>query len=126
MRALRIPCFVLLALLALSLANGAATDRRCSRWSAAVDEARQNIRAEQWQEADEDLAELQRELSGSTTWLHITTAHNAVDEAERLLARARLMCALRDGSGAEEALAELRVVLRQASENERFSLGNIM
>ncbi len=126
MRALRIPCFVLLILLALSLANSAAMQRRCAQWRALVDDARRFAREEQWAEADAKLKELENGLSSCALWLHITTSHDAVDEADRLLARARLMCALRDGVHTEESLAELRVLLHHAAENEQLLMGNIM
>ncbi|MBQ2061334.1 MAG: DUF4363 family protein [Oscillospiraceae bacterium] len=126
MRALRIPCFVLLILLALALANGASMTRRCTRWLDTADAAQQYARAEQWSEADAKLAELQQELSDSAMWLHVTTSHGTADEAERLIDRARLMCELADGVQVEESLAELRVLLRQAAEKEQLTLGNIM
>lgn len=126
MRALRIPCFVLLLLLALSVANGIAMGRRCDLWLETVDAADRAAAAQRWDQADDRLAELERQLENSALWLHVTTTHNTVDEAQRLLSRARLMCRLEDGARVRESLAELRVLLRQAKENEQLLLGNIM
>ena len=56
MRALRIPLFALLALLLLSLANGAAMDRSCRRWTELLDSADAAAAAEQWGRAETLLA----------------------------------------------------------------------
>ncbi len=126
MRALRVPCFVLLVLLALSLANSVAMERRCARWDEALDAAQQAAFREQWTETEALLDTVQEEMSSCAVWLHVTASHSTADEAERLLEQARLMCRLQEGPHVHEALSELRVLLGHAAENERLTLGNIL
>ena len=126
MKALRIPCFVLLLLLALSLANTSAMSRHCRQWVETLDAAQQAAVRENWAEADDLLAQLQKDMASRAIWLHITMPHTTVDETDRLLEQARLMCRLGESAHVNEALSELRVLLLHTAENERLSLANIL
>ena len=126
MRAFRIPCFVLLILLVLSLANSTAMTRHCSQWVEMLDAAQQAADRESWEDADELLAQLQTEIASCAAWLHITMSDYTADEADRLLEQARLMCRLEEALHVHEALSELRILLLHTAESERLSLTNIL
>jgi hypothetical protein len=126
MKYVRIPCIVLAALLALSLVNSAAIDRRCADWLELVEASDAAAVRSAWDQADELLAELQTELDRCSLWLHVVLSHDMPDQAASLLDQARLMGTLRQTAHMRRALAELRGLLEQTAEGERLSLGNIM
>ena len=126
MRAMRIPCFVLLVLLALSLANGAATARHCGEWTALLDAADAAAAQEQLAQADRELSTLQADWDRCQIWLRITASHDVVDEADALLKQARLMDVLHEGTHMRAALSELRELLARVDGDQRCSWSNIM
>lgn len=126
MKAFRIPCFVLLLLVALSLANAAAMARHCDRWGQTLDAAETAVAEECWQEADRLLEELQKSWASCSVWLRIVLSHNTVDEAEQLMERARLMIGLEEATHAREAMTDLGSLLERIGGGEQLSLSNIL
>ena len=126
MRAFRIPCFVLLLLVVLSLANTAAMTRHCEQWSRTLDAAETAVAGERWEEAERLLHELQASWDSRSVWLRVVLSHNTVDEAEQLMARARLMVGLQEGTHAREAMTDLGSLLERIGGGERLSLSNIL
>ena len=126
MRAFRIPCFVLLLLLALSLANTAAMTRHCARWSQALETAHQAVAEDRWEDAGRSLAELQESWDSCEVWLHIVLSHNTVDEAQQLMERSRLMVGLEEATHARDAMTELSGLLERIGGGEQLSLSNIL
>lgn len=126
MRAFRIPCFVLLLLLALSLANTAAMSRHCGQWSRTLDAAHRAVAVENWAEADRSLIELQESWTSCEVWLRVVLSHNTVDEAEQLLERSRLMVSLQEATHARDAMTDLAGLLDRIGGGEQLSLANIL
>jgi len=126
MRAFRIPCFVLLLLVILSLANTAAMTRHCTQWSRTLDAAQEAVAREQWEEADRLLEELQNNWTACEVWLRIVLSHNTVDETEQLMERSRLMVSLEESTHARDAMTELSGLLERIGGGEALSLANIL
>ena len=126
MRAFRIPCFVLLLLVALSLANTAAMSRHCAQWSRTLDTAQQAVSEERWTEADRWLVELRESWDACEVWLRIVLSHNTVDDAELLMERSRLMVRLEETTHARDAMTELAGLLERISGEEKLNLSNIL
>ena len=126
MRALRIPFFVLILLVALSLANTVAMTRHCDRWSQTLDAAQKAVADERWSEADRLLKDLQKSWASHSVWLRVVLSHNTVDEADQLMDRARLMVSLQEATHARDTMAELNGVLERISGGEQLSLSNIL
>ena len=126
MRAFRIPCFVLLILVVLSLANSAAVTRHCGQWLEELEAAQQSAAQEQWAEADEHLVRLRESWNACRIWLRVVLSHNTVEDVEEMLDRAQLMGSLQELTHMHEALAELRGLLQRIDEGERLSLANIL
>lgn len=126
MRAMRLPVFILLVLLAVSLAQSAAITRRCRIWTATVDAVDAAAQAEQWEKAAELLDGMERDWAACRVWLRITVSHTALNQAKSLLAQSQLLCRLREGSDLRSALAELGALLRQIGLEERLSWENIL
>jgi hypothetical protein len=126
MRAFRIPCFVLLLLLALSLANSSAMARHCVRWNHALDAAQQAVSEERWSDAGRSLDELQESWTACEVWLRIVLSHNTVDEAQQLMERSRLMVGLEEATHARDAMTELDNLLERIGGGEQLSLSNVL
>ena len=126
MRAFRIPCFVLLVLLALSLANSAAMTRHCREWTEALDAAHQAVAQKRWAEADKRLTQLEESWRACEVWLRITLSHNTVDDVEKLLDRAHLMIGLQESTHIHDSMTELRGLLDRIEGGERLGLANVL
>lgn len=126
MRAFRIPCFVLLLLVALSLANTAAMTRHCGQWNQTLNAAEAAVAKERWDEADRQLEALQKNWDSCSVWLRVVLSHNTVDEAEQLIDHARLMVGLEEATHAREAITDLGSLLERIGGGEQLSLSNIL
>ena len=126
MRAFRIPCFVLLLLVILSLANTAAMTRHCTQWSRTLDAAQEAVARERWEEAGQLLDDLRQSWSACEVWLRVVLSHNTVDETEQLMERSRLMVRLKESTHAQDALTELAGLLERIGGGEALSLANIL
>ena len=88
MRALRLPCIALAALLALALVNSLLLSRWCARWGDLLDAADACVQAEDWAGADAALENLRRDWDARQTWLHIVIEHGSqmvlLNEMERV------------------------------------------
>jgi len=126
MKAMRIPVFILLVLVVVSLAHSAAMTRRCREWTAAVEAADRAAAEGSWDEADRLLQQLQEDWEPSRVWLRITISHNTLDSAKSLLEQAQLLSRLREETHLRATLAELGSLLRQMDEGERLSWENIL
>ena len=80
MRALRLPCIALAALLALALVNSLLLSRWCARWGDLLDAADACVQAEDWAGADAALENLRRDWDARQTWLHIVIEHGEIEE----------------------------------------------
>lgn len=87
MRAVRIPLFVLLAVLFFILWNAAWVTDRCGEWTAAVDTVTADLDAGgDGGAALGTLDDLWQDVQG---YMHIIVSHEDLDEAEALMARPR-------------------------------------
>ena len=84
MRILRIPLFVLAALLVFALTNGAWMERRCSGWTDELDAIDQSVLQDDWDGAQQQLYALYEDWQSAQLWLHITADHEEIYAAEGL------------------------------------------
>lgn len=116
MRAVRIPLFVLLAVLFFILWNAAWVTDRCGEWTAAVDTVTADLDAGgDGGAALGTLDDLWQDVQG---YMHIIVSHEDLDEAEALSAH---------GSAKElyPVLAQLRHQFRLIAETQQLSPKNI-
>ena len=91
MRAVRIPLFVLLAVLFFILWNAAWVTDRCGEWTAAVDTVTADLDAGgDGGAALGTLDDLWQDVQG---YMHIIVSHEDLDEAEALMAQAKALSA---------------------------------
>lgn len=125
MKAIRIPIFVLTALLAFSVCNAVHLTRRCALWQAellAADRAALSGDAAETAAALDRLDEL---WQADQVYLHIVVSHGDINNAETLLRRAVLLCQA-DSEELRPTLAELRACLGMVAETQQISIKNIL
>ena len=126
MRAVRVPVFVLAAVLAYILCNAAWVTGESQRWldaAAQVSDAALQGSAEDAGEALDALDALWQRPQG---YLHIVISHTELDEAEALLAQARAAVRQGDMSSLYPVMAELRSQFELLAETQQVSLKNIL
>lgn len=121
-----IPTALLAALLLAVLANAAAAERCAEEWCKTLEALDGAAREENWSGAEEQLAALRESWKAHTTWFHIISQHDALNEAEALLARAESHVRARDGAEVCACAAELRAQMRVLSEMQQLTLENIL
>ena len=126
MRKLLPPLLVLGVLLAFALWNSAAMEARTGRWRDQLRQAEALALTGDWAAAEAALAESYADWSGSQTYLHIVTEHDAVDDAEAMYRRSLAFAAAREGSEFRAELADLTDQLRLLAEMETGSIRNIL
>lgn len=126
MKVLRIPCFVLLLLLTLSLFNCVSVSKRCHSWEAAIDSIDENTVAQHWDVAAADLEHLYQDWAECQTWFHIVIEHKEIDAAEALLQRCRILCQEKDAVEFRSTLADLRSQMALLDEMQQISIKNVM
>ena len=126
MRAMRIPVFILLVLVVLSLAHSVTMTRRCQGWLETIDAADQAAEDGDWEEAGRQLEQLEKDWEPSHIWLRITISHATLDKAQSLLEQAQLLSELHEEAHMRATLTELGTLLRQLDEGERLSWENIL
>ena len=106
MRAVRIPLFVLLAVLFFILWNAAWVTDRCGEWTAAVDTVTADLDAGgDGGAALGTLDDLWQDVQG---YMHIIVSHEDLDEAEALMAQAKALSAQGSTEELYPVLAQLR------------------
>ena len=126
MRAVRVPVFVLAAVLAYILCNAAWVTGESQRWldaAAQVSDAALQGSAEDAGEALDALDALWQRPQG---YLHIVISHTELDEAEALLAQARAAVRQGDMQTLYPIIAELRSQFKLLAETQQVSLKNIL
>ena len=126
MRAIRVPVFVLAAVLAYILCNAAWVTGESQRWldaAAQVSDAALQGSAEDAGEALDALDALWQRPQG---YLHIVISHTELDEAEALLAQARAAVRQGDMQALYPIMAELRSQFELLAETQQVSLKNIL
>lgn len=126
MRAVRVPVFVLAAVLAYILCNAAWVTGESQRWLDAavqVSDAALQGSAEDAGEALDALDALWQRPQG---YLHIVISHTELDEAEALLAQARAAVRQGDMQTLYPIMAELRSQFALVAETQQVSLKNIL
>ena len=126
MRKLLPPLLVLGVLLAFALWNSAAMEARTGRWRDQLRQAEALALTGDWAAAEAALAESYADWSGSQTYLHIVTEHDAVDDAEAMYRRSMAFAAAREDSEFRAELADLTDQLRLLAEMETGSIRNIL
>lgn len=126
MKVLRIPCFILLLLLVISLFNSSAVSQRCHDWTSQLDTIDQNANTKHWKDASDELETLYENWNACQTWFHVVIEHEEIDMAEALLQRCRVLCQEEDDVEFRATLADLRSQLMLLDEMERVSIKNIL
>ena len=123
MRAVRIPLFVLLAVLFFILWNAAWVTDRCGKWTAAVDTVTADLDAGGDGGAALDaLDDLWQDVQG---YMHIIVSHEDLDEAEALMAQAKALSAQGSTEELYPVMAQLRHQFRLIAETQQLSPKNI-
>ena len=120
------PLAVLAAILALSLWNARVMEGQTSHLRSQLLQVQKLAAAENWQGAENALADSYADWTSRQTYLHIVTEHDAVDDAEAMYRRAMAFAAARESSELRAELADLRDQLRLLAEMERFSIKNVL
>lgn len=119
MRAVRIPLFVLLAVLFFILWNAAWVTDRCGEWTAAVDTVTADLDAGgDGGAALGTLDDLWQDVQG---YMHIIVSHEDLDEAEALMAQAKALSAQGSTEDLYPVLAQLRHQFRLIAETQQLS-----
>lgn len=126
MKVLRIPCFVLLVLLTLSLFNCISVSKRCHSWEMSIDSIDENAVAQHWDTASADLEHLYQDWTKCQTWFHIVIEHKEIDAAEALLQRCRVLCQEKDSVEFRSTLADLRSQMALLDEMQQVSIKNVL
>ena len=120
------PLAVLAAILALSLWNARVMEGQTSHLRSQLLQVQKLAAAENWQGAEDALADSYADWTSRQTYLHIVTEHDAVDDAEAMYRRAMAFAAAREPSELRAELADLQDQLRLLAEMERFSIKNVL
>ena len=120
------PLAILGAVLAFALWNGANMSADTARWRDQLRQADALAQSENWAEAAALLAESYRDWSGRQTYLHIVSAHEAVDDAEAMYRRCLAFAAAGELPEFRSEIADLRDQLRLLAEMERLDIKNIL
>ena len=120
------PLAVLAAILALSLWNARVMEGQTSHLRSQLLQVQKLAAAENWQGAEDALADSYADWTSRQTYLHIVTEHDAVDDAEAMYRRAMAFVLEQEPSEFRAELADLQDQLRLLAEMERFSLKNIL
>jgi hypothetical protein len=126
MRSFRIPVFLLLLLLVLTLAHSALITRQCRAWDAVLLRAEQSAAAEDRTDAAAQLDAFAVSWARWRPWLHMTVSHGALDEAEACLRRCLALCRDEEDAELRAALSDLRTHLLLLDQRERLSAENIL
>ena len=126
MKSFVIPALVLAALLGLSLWNGRWLTQRCGTWDEELTAIDNLVLQAQWDAAEEQLTQLYRDWQRCGLWLHVTTKHEALNEAEGLFCRAMVLAEEEDSVEFRAHIAELRSALQLLQEMEQVRLENIL
>ena len=125
MKATRIPIFVLALLLAFSVCNAAHLTRRCALWQQELHAADDAAARGDAAETAAALARLDALWQADQVYLHIVVSHEDINNAETLLHRAAVLCAI-GGDELRPALAELGAYLSMVAETQQLSIKNIL
>lgn len=126
MRAVRIPVFVLAAVLAYILCNAAWVTGESQRWLDAAAQVSDAALQGSTEDAGEALDALDALWQRPQGYLHIVISHTELDEAEALLAQARAAVRQRDMQALYPIMAELRSQFELLAETQQVSLKNIL
>ena len=125
MKAIRIPVFVLALLLTLSVCNAVYLTGRCTLWEQQLAEAHRAADAGQTADAAAALDRLDALWQADQVYLHIVVSHEDINNAEALLRRSMVLCAVGDEE-LRPALAELGASLSMVAETQQISIKNIL
>lgn len=126
MRALRIPLFVLLLLLAVCICSTVRMDIICHRWAQELERTQIAVEKYDFDAADEALRELEEDWAHWQTYLHITIEHGEIDQAQELLDLCRLQVDEMDTPAFLIAATRLQGQLDLLREMEKLSIKNIL
>lgn len=126
MRAVRVPVFVLAAVLAYILCNAAWVTGESQRWLDAAVQVSDAALQGSTEDAGEALDALDALWQRPQGYLHIVISHTELDEAEALLAQARAAVRQGDMPALYPIMAELRSQFVLLAETQQVSLKNIL
>ena len=126
MRAVRVPVFVLAAVLAYILCNAAWVTGESQRWLDAAAQVSDAALQGSTEDAGEALDALDALWQRPQGYLHIVISHTELDEAEALLAQARAAVRQGDMQTLFPIMAELRSQFALVAETQQVSLKNIL
>ncbi len=122
MRAVRVPVFVLAAVLAYILCNAAWVTGESQQWLDAAAQVSDAALQGSTEDAGEALDVLDALWQRPQGYLHIVISHTELDEAEALLAQARAAVRQGDMQTLYPIMAELRSQFALVAETQQVSL----
>ena len=120
------PLAVLSILLALCLWNGHKMTESTQRWRDQLQQTAALAQAGDWPAAVDALRKSYQDWSGSQTYLHIVSRHDALDDAEAMYQRALSFGVAREDSEFQAEVSDLRDQLRLLAEMERLNVKNLL
>ena len=121
-----IPCFLLVGMLALCLANSAQLTRRCSDWDRQLEDIDARCVAEDWSAARRQLDTLYGDWQAAQGWLHMVLDHDQLNAAQALFRRATVLAQEEDSVEFRAHVADLRSQLMLLAEMEQPRPENIL
>ena len=126
MRSLLLPTAVLVLLLTLCLWNGHLLTQRCEEWTAQLQVIDDLAEGGEWDAARSQLERLYGDWQQVQTWLHITVAHDGLNEAEGLFRRAAVLAEEEDSVEFRAHAADLAAALQMLCQTEQLRAENVL
>jgi len=126
LKALRIPLFVLILLLAICLCSTARMEIICHRWAQELENTQKAVEDYDFDKADKALQELEADWNAWQTYLHIAVEHSEIDQAQELLDLCRLQVDEMDTPAFLIAANRLQGQLDLLREMEQLSIKNVL
>ena len=126
MKYLALPCAVLVVIVSLCVGNAVWQNSKCQEWTrdlAAIDTLAANG---QWDNAAQALSALYEDWQAAHTWMHITTEHDELNEAESLFCRSLVLSELRDTEDFRVHIAELSSAIQLLREMSQLRIENVL
>ncbi len=126
MKAIRIPVFVLVFIVAAAMVDSIFLTKCCNGWTAQSKSIERLAASEKWDEAEQSLDALYDDWSKAQTWLHIIIDHDELNTVESLLERGKILVKAKKYVDLTAGLTEVRSQFHLLSEIEQFNVKNIL
>ena len=126
MKTFKIPLAVLIALVALALANAAILTRQCRAWQQQTEKITELAAQEQWTQAENALEALYASWERWDGFLRMTTAHSEVEEVDTMIEECRVLLEQQNRDTLSLYAVQMNCQFSRLSELQTFSLSNLL